>query len=100
MFIVSKDKNSIVNAEMVTALFIGGDNCTIKADFQNSRGCQLGRYNSEMAAKKAIELITNEMARNGICFMPSDDEVNTKMNTFEQKHHNIGGKKTKGHGGS
>lgn len=100
MYIVSKDRNSIVNMSQMTALFVGADNCTIKADYHNGKGCQLGRYNSEAAAKTAIEIISNSVGKSDICFMPDDNAVNAKINLGEQKQHHISGKKTKGHGGS
>ena len=100
MFIVSKDRNSIINTAQITAIFVGADNCTIKADYQNGKGCQLGRYNSETQAHTAIEIIAESIGRCEICFMPKDNDVDAKINLTEQKQHNVNGKKTKGHGGS
>ena len=100
MFIVSKDRNSIINTGQITALFIGADNCTIKADYQNGKGCQLGHYTSEAAARIAIGMIANSIGKTEVCFMPDDDSVNAKINLEKQKQHHISGKKTKGHGGS
>lgn len=100
MFLVSKDKNSIVNMSQITVVYLGADNCTIKADYQNGKGCQLGRYDSEKEAKTAMEIVANSIGKTEVCFMPVDDTVNAKMNLEEQKCHHITGKKTKGHGGS
>ena len=100
MYIVSKDKNSIVNMSQITVVYLGADNCTIKADYQNGKGCQLGRYNSEAAAKMAMEIVANNMGKMEVCFMPEDSAINAKLNLGEQKQHHINGKKTKGHGGS
>ncbi len=100
MFIVSKDKNSIVNAEQITAIFVGADNCSVKADFQNGKSCQLGRYNSEAAAKTALEMVAYAVGKSEVRFMPDDDTVKAKINLEEQKQQHISGKKTKGHGGS
>lgn len=100
MYIVSKDKNSIVNMSQITVVYLGADNCTIKADYQNGKGCQLGRYNSETAAKMAMEIVANSMGKMEVCFMPEDSAVSAKLNLTEQKQHNISGKKTKGHGSS
>lgn len=100
MFVVSKDRNSIINTSQVTAIFVGADNCTIKADFQNVKGCQLGRYNSEAAAVTAIGIIAQSIENKEVCYMPKDNEIEAKINLFEQKKHHITGKKTKGHGGS
>lgn len=100
MFIVSKDKNSIVNMSQITVVYLGADNCTIKADYQNGKGCQLGRYNSEKEAKTAIDIIANNIGKMEVCFMPEDNAVSAKINLGEQKTHSINGKKAKGHGGS
>lgn len=100
MFVVSKDKNSIVNMSQITVAYLGADNCTIKADYQNGKGCQLGRYNSEAAARMAIDIIADNMGKTEVCFMPEDSAVNAKINLGEQKQHHISGKKAKGHGGS
>lgn len=100
MFIVNKGKTSIVNMSQVTVVYLGADNCTVKADYQNGNGCQLGRYNSETAARTAIEIIVSSMGKSEICFMPDDNFINSKINIGEHKPHHISGKKTKGHGGS
>lgn len=100
MFLVSKDKNSIVNMSQITVIYLGADNCTIKADYQNGKGCQLGRYNSEKEAKTAIDIVADSMVKTEVCFMPQDSEVGAKINIVEPKPHHISGKKTKGHGGS
>lgn len=99
MFIVSKDKKSIINLEQVTAMYIGSDGCSIKCDYKNN-GCQLGRYNSDKEAKKAIEIISESIGKVDVCVMPDDSAIKAKMNLEEQKYHHITGKKTKGHGGS
>ena len=100
MYIVSKDRTSIVNAAQITSLYIGADNCTVKADFKNGKGCQLGRYGSEKECQAAIDIIVGNLGKTDICFMPNDSAINTKSNPGNQKPHNINGKKTKGHGGS
>lgn len=100
MFIVNKNKSSIVNMSQITVMYLGADNCTVKADYQNGNGCQLGRYNSEAAARMAMEIVANSMGKTEVCFMPEDSAVNAKINLVEQKQHHISGKKTKGHGGS
>ncbi len=100
MFVVNKGKTSIVNMSQVTVVYLGADNCTVKADYQNGNGCQLGRYNSEAAARTAIEIIASNIGKSEICFMPDDNSINAKINIGEQKLYHISGKKTKGHGGS
>lgn len=100
MFLVSKDKNSIINMSQITAVYLGADNCTIKADYQNGKGCQLGRYNSEAEARTAMNIVAGGMGKAEVCFMPGDSAINAEINARERKPHHISGKKAKGHGGS
>lgn len=100
MFIVSKNRKTIVSAEQMTAVYMGSDNCSIKVDFQNGKGCQLGRYDSENAAQTAMEMIAENIGKADVYFMPDDDSVKAKINMGVQKQYHINGKKTKGHGGS
>lgn len=100
MYIISKDKKSIINTDQITSMYVGADSCTIKADFGNGKGCQIGRYNSEKECQIAIEIIAGNFGRSDVCFMPENSAVNAKLNLEEQKQHHISGKKTKGHGGS
>lgn len=100
MYIVSKDKKSIINTEQVTSMYVGADGCTIKVDFGNGKGCQIGRYNSEKECQIAIEIIAGNFGKADVCFMPESNAINAKLNLTEQKQRHISGKKTKGHGGS
>lgn len=100
MYIVSKDKKSIINTEQVTSMYVGADGCTIKVDFGNGKGCQIGRYNSEKECQIAIKIIAGNFGKADVCFMPESNAINAKLNLTEQKQRHISGKKTKGHGGS
>ena len=75
MFLVSKDKKAMINMVQVSSIYIGADTCTIKADFENGRGCQVGRYASEKEALAAMEIITEAMKRGEICAAPDDEAV-------------------------
>lgn len=57
MLIVSKKSDSIVNLDQVTSVYIGADGYTIKVDFQNGRGCQLGKYDTGKAAGYAMAMM-------------------------------------------
>lgn len=101
MFLVSKDKKAIINMQQVSCIYIGADACTIKADFENGRGCQIGRYASEKEALIAMEIITETMRRGEICAAPDDEAVRGRIRSSpESPWHHATGKKTKGHGGS
>lgn len=107
MLILAKGNMSIVNLSMVNNVFIGADGCSIKVNFSDGSGTQLGKYESEEAAVAALEwlgrtaLLSN--SRSSLFTMPSDEAVKRLLTDKANKtgmHHNIGGKKTKGHGGS
>ena len=100
MYIVSKDKKSIINTEQITSLYIGADGCTIKADFGNGKGCQIGRYHSEKECQVAIEIIAGSLEKSAVCYVPDSMAITAKLSARETKQHHISGKKTKGHGGS
>lgn len=103
MFIVGKDKETVANTEFVTNIYIGIDNCSIKANFIDGKGCQIAKYNSEEQAQIAMEILLNDLekGKSGVCiFMPDENAIKAKLNSKEQKYHHLTGKKTKGHGGS
>lgn len=99
MFIVSKERDNIINTSQITNIFAGGDGYTVKAAFANGSGCQIGRY-SRPVANKVIEMIGLAAGRTEVYFMPQDEEVDAKQNAEQTRYHHITGKKTKGHGGS
>ena len=101
MFIVAKDGRSIINANNITSIYIGADGCTIKADFENGKGCQIARYDADKFSKIAMDIIANSIDGNStICYMPDNKSIQAKLNLEEQKYHHLTGKKNKGHGGS
>lgn len=100
MFIVSKDKKAIVNADSTTVIYVGSDGITIKADFSNGRGCQLGRYDSLEECKKALEMMAKEIGKVDTFQMPESAAIKAEIVKNETSWHHATGKKTKGHGGS
>ena len=100
MFIVSKDKKAIVNTDSTTVIYVGSDGVTIKTDFKNGRGCQLGRYDSPEECKKALEMLAKETGKTDIFQMPESTAIKAEIVKNETCWHHATGKKTKGHGGS
>ena len=100
MLIVNKDRNGIINIANITNIYIEADGCTIKADYVNGKGCQIGRYVSEKEAKTAISIAAKNMQKSGVCMMPDDNEIRAQLALEETKWHHVTGKKVKGHGGS
>lgn len=99
MYLCNKSKTQIVNLTHVTALYIGGDDCTIKASFASSTGCQIARYNSSDEAVIAMEMLGKAIGKEEIFFMPTDEQVRMLLNAnaAAERYH---GKKVKRHGGS
>lgn len=102
MLIVSKDKKAIVNMAAVSSIYMGHDNCSVKVDYQNGKGCQLGRYNSERATQIAMDMLVEKIGigKTEIFFMPDDKDIDAKLANESNLWHHATGKKTKGHGGS
>lgn len=100
MYVASMDKKAVINFEQITSVYIGADGCTIKADFGNGKGCQIGRYSSERGAQVALDMIMMSVGKCEMCFAPGDAAVKARISLEEQRQHPIGGKKQKGHGGS
>jgi len=101
MFIVAKDKKSIINMEQTTSIYIGSDGCTIKADFKNGKGCQIARYDTETHSKIALEMIADSINKTKeIVTMPEEQTICAKINLKKEKSQHINGKKQKGYGGS
>lgn len=100
MIIVSKDGRGIINIQNVTTLYIGRDDCSIKADYVSGGGCQIGRYNSREEAIAALGIIVDDMQRSEIVHVPDDASVRARLDRNDQRNHHVTGKKTKGHGGS
>lgn len=100
MYIVNKVKSQILNLAQVTALYIGADDISIKADFATGNGCQVARYSSHAEAVTALEMLGRSIGRNDVFFFPTDKEVQAKIQQGSTKIYHVTGKKTKGHGGS
>lgn len=100
MYIINKDRTQLANMEQITALYIGTDGRSIKADFVTGKGCQIARYDSGEEACAAIELLGKAMGRTETFFFSDQDEIKAHVQTNNQRWHHATGKKTKGHGGS
>ena len=103
MIIVNKDRDEAYCLNHIVNFYIASDANAIKAVAGNfTRGGILGKYNSYAETKKAYEIMLERISKCGteILYMPSDDEVRSRMREGKDTYHHITGKKTKGHGGS
>lgn len=100
MFVVSREYGIILNSDKVVELFTGGNRTAVVGKQMDGRMICLKEYDNEKEAKEAISIIADEMCRKNIVYVPTQEEVKTKIALDEKKWHHATGKKTKGHGGS
>ena len=102
MIIISKDRNEAYNWNMAERIYIASNSSEVKIVAGSTRAGNLGKYGSFEKAKKALEIIMNEMilGRKETIYMPDDAMVQARMNENKEYYHHATGKKTKGHGGS
>lgn len=99
MYLINKNKDSIINLDKIVNIFIGADSLTLKANFLDKSGCQLAKYNSKEETIIALELLFENFNKN-IYKVPNENEIKTRILSNEKRSRHIKGKKTKGHGGS
>lgn len=103
MIIVNKEHNDAYATSHITNIYIGSDGCSVKVSAgSTTRGGILGKYNSYDETRKAFEILLEKMndGDDYVIYMPSDADVQDKLNIKQACYHHITGKKTKGHGGS
>ena len=87
MFVMNKNKDSIINMSSTDCIYIGADNHTIKAIAGfNNKMYNLGLYQTDEAAKIAIEMLANALKSDSMFAMPDDDAVDkvVKARTVER----------------
>ena len=102
MLIIGKGRDCIVNADHITKLYVGGDGCAVKVEFQNGQGTQMGRYDTNRAAITAIEMLVDRIKeKRDVVVFPDDESVKQKIiHESAGRSRLFHGKKTKSHGGS
>lgn len=102
LIIVNKEHRDAYNIKHIVNIYIASDGNTIKvAAGTATRGGILGKYKTSEIARKAFEDLMKdiEISNREVVYMPTDEEVERQLRVFNA-HHNIKGKKQKGHGGS
>lgn len=101
MYVIDKNRTAIINTEHMTSMHIGGDRTSIKVNFVNGSGCQLGNYCTSQEAEIALGMVMQQIAKDGVFYMPVDEAVRNALTSQRlEKPHHVSGKKPKGHGGS
>lgn len=100
MFIVSKDRTTIVNTRNMTGIFASFEGNAVRAVMANGTKYNLGSYASHELAKAAVTEIARAMyTEASLTSLLSDNEAEAKLGKEDRLYH-ITGKKTKGHGES
>lgn len=102
MFLYEKQR-TIINLDAVKDIFPGREPGTLAVSFMSGITSKISVYSSEIEAKKAIEMIAEQMTtgKTTVIRVPTAEEVRTRLkNTRLLTEHHVTGKKTKGHGGS
>lgn len=101
MYIVSKESGVILNFDNVVELFTGSNGTAIVAKQTDGRMIILQEYESKKEAKEAIVMMSGEMERKSVVYVPNPKEIKGHIvNSGSKQHHLTGGRKQKGHGGS
>ena len=103
MFIMCKDKDSIINLDGAPCIFIGSDYITIKAIGTDGKSYNLGRYNGSPDANVAFEDLCRQLrnpSSNIIEVMTDDDVKATISRKKTERERASNGKKTVRRGGS
>ena len=81
MFLASKDRSSLFNAEQIVDLYIGEDHRTVKAAVGPREVMyRLGTYRSEAEAIAAVRILAERIGeKKEIVYMPADDEAETAV---------------------
>lgn len=102
MIIVNKEHRDAYNIKHIVNIYIASDGNTIKvAAGTATRGGVLGKYKTSEVARKAFEDLMKKIDSwdREVVYMPTDEEAERQLK-ISNTHHNIKGKKQKGHGGS
>ncbi len=74
MFIVSKDRESIFNADHATCIYVG-EKKGLKMTTKTGAGYRLGFYNTDAEAKAALADLAKHMGNTPVYFLPDDATV-------------------------
>ena len=103
MFIMCKDKDSIVNLDGAPCIFIGSDYVTIKAIGTDGKSYSLGRYSGSPDAIIAFEALCRQLRNpsSNIIEVMTDDDVKAALSRKRtERERAANGKKTVRRGGS
>lgn len=101
MFIVSKEKDAVINMDLTNEIFIR-EIGVIKAKLSDGRNIPIAEYDCFKEATTALEMLADyiNIGNKSVFYMPSQEQIKAQMILKKEQWHHAEGKKTKGHGGS
>ena len=101
MYIVSRENGVILNFDNVVELFTGSNGTAVVAKQTDGKIIILQDYESKKEAKEAILIVSEQLERKSVVYIPNLAEIKGHIvNSGNVQHHLSGGRKQKGHGGS
>lgn len=103
MYIVSRENGVILNFDNVVELFTGSNGTAVVAKQTDGKIIILQDYETKREAKEAIVIISENLERKCVVYIPSPEEIKGRIvnsGIMREQHHLSGGRKQKGHGGS
>lgn len=91
----------IINLDMVREIMISPSH-GIQVYYENGNGTQIGQYENRSQCVIAMRMFQKALdMKKDIFEFPSEEKIKAEVvNTYQEKTRPMGGKKSKGHGGS
>lgn len=94
MYIVSRENGVILNFSNAVEIFTGSNGTAVAAKQTDGKLIILQEYESKKEAKEAIIMMSGEMERKTIVYVPNKDEIKGHIvNSGNEQHHLTGGRK-------
>lgn len=104
MFLVSNTEckqHKIVNLDMIREIMVS-TSCSITVYYENGTGTQIAQYENRSQCVVAMRMLQKAIdIKKDIFEFPNEERIKAEVvNTYQEKTRPMGGKKSKGHGGS
>lgn len=79
MFIVSKKRDSVINANSVECIYVGDDAAVKAVCSTTGKMYRIGQYSTNNEAVIALEMLVNATTKNGVLMMPDDNAIEAEI---------------------
>lgn len=101
MTIVNQDHTEMYTCEHTAHIFTNQKDFTLRIVTGDTRAGKIGEYSCDAQVRVAFDMLAERIQTGKqVVYVPTEDEVKTRINAMGEKYHHKTGKKTKGHGGS